>query len=79
MKSFDHLIQENWRLTMQKSIEIFSIIVGCCDTIIHDKSQFHKSVPDWVPKQLSAGQKTKRVKIHTALWKHYEQEEDRFL
>lgn len=75
----ESLIKENRRLTVEEISTLTSLSHGSTHHIIHDLLKFRKVCARWVPKDLTADMKKKRLEVCEKLLKRYEEEGDSFL
>jgi len=73
------IMKENCRVTVHKIAAHLDMSHGSAHHIVHDVLQFHKLSARWVPRQLTAELKERRVDACQELLKRFEVEGDGFL
>ena len=72
-------MKENRRVTVHEIAARLDMSHGSAHHIVHDVLQFHKVSARWVPRQLTAELKERRVDVCQELLKRFEAEGDGFL
>jgi len=72
-------VKENRRVTVNEIAAHLDMSHGSAHHIVHDVLQFHKVSARWVPRQLTAELKERRVDACQELLKHFKAEGDGFL
>jgi len=75
----DAIVKENRRVTVHEIVAHLDMSHGSAHHIVHDVLQFHKMSASWVPRQLTAELKERRVDACQELLKHSEAACDGFL
>jgi len=75
----DAIVKENHRVTVHKIAAHLDMSHGSAHHIFHDVLQFHKVCARWVPRQLTAELKERRVDAYQEILKRFEAEGDGFL
>jgi histone-lysine N-methyltransferase SETMAR len=73
------IVKENRRVTVDEIAAHMDMSQGSAHHIVHDILHFHKVSARWVPRQLTANLKERRVDACQELLKHSESEGDGFL
>jgi len=73
------IVKENRRVTVNEIAARLDMSHGSAHHIVHDVLQFHKVSTRWVPRQLTAELKERRVDACQERLKHFEAEGDGFL
>ena len=73
------LILDNQRIIRHEVAQETNLSVGMVDTIIHEHLHFRKVSARWVPRQLSAFDRHRRVEGSTELKEHFDREGQDFL
>jgi hypothetical protein len=73
------IVKDNRRVTVHEIAAHLDISDGSAHHIVHDVLQFHKVSARWVPRQLTAELKERRVDACQELLKQFEAEGDGFL
>jgi len=73
------IVKENRRVTVHEIAAYLDMSHGSAHHIVHDVLQFHKVSARWVPCQLTAEMKERRVDACQELLKHFEAEGYGFL
>ena len=73
------IVKENRRVTVHEIATHLDMSHGSAHHIVHDVLQFHKVSARWVPRQLTAELKERRVDTYQELLKLFEAEGDGFL
>ena len=73
------IVKENRRVTVNGIAAYLGVSHGSAHHIVHDVLQFHKMSARWVPRQLTAELKERRVDTCQELLKRFEAEGDGFL
>jgi len=77
--AFEAIVKENRRLTVHEIAAHLDMSHGSAHHVVHDVLQFHKVSARWVPRQLTAELKERRVDACQELLKRCEAEGDGFL
>ena len=75
----ERLILDNRRMTYRKIAQETNLSVGTLNTIIHEHLHFRNVSARWVPRQLSAFDRHRRVEGCTELKEHFDREGQDFL
>jgi len=73
------IVKGNRRVTVNETAAHLDMSHGSADHIVHDVLQFHKLLARWVPRQLTAELKERRVDASQELLKRFEAEIEGFL
>jgi len=73
------IVKENRRVTVHEIAARLDMSHGTAHHNLHDVLQFHKVYARWVPRQLTAELKERRVDAFKELYKRFETEGDGFL
>jgi len=73
------IVKENFRVIVNEIVAHLDMSHGSAQHSVHDVLQFHKVSARWVPRQLTAELKGRRVDACQELLKHFEAEGDGFL
>jgi len=77
--AIEAIVKENRRVTVHEIAAHLDMSQGPAHHIVHDVLQFHKVSARWVPCQLNAELKERRVDACQELLKRFEAEGDGFL
>jgi hypothetical protein len=75
----DAIVKENCRITVHEIAARLDMSHGSAHHVVHDVLQFHKLSARWVPRQLTAELKERRVDACQELLKCFEAEGNGFL
>jgi len=70
------IVKENRRVTVHEIAAHLDMSRGSAHHIVHDVLQFHKVSARWVPRQLTAELKERRVDACQELLKHFEAKDE---
>ena len=73
------MVLANWRVAIHEVVCSLQISHGSAYQMIHDELGFHKICARWVPRELTAEHKRKRVEICQRLLNRYNNEGEEFL